>query len=126
MILEKYTWGSLGPVHPIWAVYASDDDGVGSDIGLLTNPSSTQPAYAVLVSSIRGVGPGNTTCKLKVKEYLNILDFEIFFQWGGVLFEADLDVAFATPSNPVKSSLKFPLNVTKNIGWQRFFFHNPC
>ena len=30
-ILEKYTWGSLGPVPPMWAVYASDDQGVYSE-----------------------------------------------------------------------------------------------
>ena len=28
VILEKYTWGSLGPIPPSWAVYASDDNGV--------------------------------------------------------------------------------------------------
>ena len=31
VILEKYTWGSLGPVPPTWAVYASDDQGVYSE-----------------------------------------------------------------------------------------------
>ena len=41
--------------------------GVGSDIGLLRNPSTTQPAFAVIVSVIRGESEGNTTCKLKVK-----------------------------------------------------------
>ena len=30
-ILEKYTWGSLGPIPPMWAVYASDDNGVYSE-----------------------------------------------------------------------------------------------
>ena len=80
--------------------------GVGSDIGLLTNPSTTQPAFAVIVSVIRGESEGNTTCKLKVKplitKCLSVGYIMIRFQFGGVLHEADFDVGFAAPTNPVE------------------------
>ena len=89
--------------------------GVGSDIGLLRNPSTTQPAFAVIVSVIRGESEGNTTCKLKVKSFIIKclfcrLHHDSYFQFGGVLHEADFNVGFAAPTNPVESILFFFLS----------------
>ena len=78
-----------------FSVYAQDADGVGSNFGIMSNPSVAGDgniydgmSLVVVLAVIKGVGAGNTTCTMKIGEanstvgmnYLHEVTLEVGFQ----------------------------------------------
>ena len=125
VILEKYTWGSLGPVPPMWAVYASDDQGVYSETERtiqnvmfrgrkwywpFKKPLHNTASLCSYCVSYQGREwrKHNLQTQGKILYYKMSfcrLHHDSYFQFGGVLHEADFNVGFAAPTNPVESIL---------------------